>query len=111
MKVIGHIPDTMAKVVHGRISECKALQLIVKIDEKNKGAPGPHLVKLNFLLSYLYEGKVHKSGVREKIEQCERNLMFQKTRMFFYLSKHLLIKLFQGWAYPQVGLYADGKAG
>ena len=39
MKFIGRIPDTMAKVVHGLISEYKVNQLIVKFDGKYRGAP------------------------------------------------------------------------
>ena len=39
MKFIECIPDTMAKVVQGLISECKFNQLIVKFDGKHRGAP------------------------------------------------------------------------
>ena len=39
MKFIGCIPDAMAKVVQGLISECKFNQLIVKFDGKHRGAP------------------------------------------------------------------------
>ena len=39
MKIIGHIPDALAKLVHGVMSEWKILQMIDKIDEKHKIAP------------------------------------------------------------------------
>ena len=38
MKVKRHFPDTIAKVVHGMMSEWKVLPFIVKIDRKHRGA-------------------------------------------------------------------------
>ena len=39
MTDIRHIPDALAKVVHGLMSVGKLFQKIVKIDRKHRGAP------------------------------------------------------------------------
>ena len=39
MNVIGHNPDSLAKVVHGLMSEWMVFQLILKIDQKYTSAP------------------------------------------------------------------------
>ena len=39
IKVIGHIPDSLIKVVHELISEWKVLQAGTNIDGKHRGAP------------------------------------------------------------------------
>ena len=57
----------------------------------------------------MYNVKVHKRSVGEKLKQYERNLMFQKHDRSFYSSKFLLIRLLVGWVYLQVGLYINGK--
>ena len=90
MKVIRHFPDTIAKVVHGMMSEWKVLPLIVKIDRKHRGAgKGPWVPVGGIEIScnyFLYWVKVHKSSVSEKIKQYERDLMFQETRIFILLK-------------------------
>ena len=107
MKFIRHIPDTMAKVVHGLISEWKVLQVRVKIDGKHGSAPGGTLVSVAGIeiscFNFFYGVKVHENSVWEKIKQSERDLMFQNHKHSFYSSKPLLIRLFHGWTYLQVG--------
>ena len=67
MKVIMHTPDTLAKVVHGLMSEWKVFQVIATIDGKHIGAPEETWVPvggINMTFFYLLYGvKVHKSSV------------------------------------------------
>ena len=80
MKVSGHISDTLAKVVKELMSGWKVLHAIANIDWKYGGSPegtwvlGPGIEIASICSSY--PAKVHKNSVREKIKQCETDLMF-----------------------------------
>ena len=69
MIVIGNIPDTLAKLVHGLMSDWKVLQVIANTDGKHRDAPertwvlvgGTEITNIYFL----YGIKVHESSMRE----------------------------------------------
>ena len=80
MKIIRQISDALAKVVDGLMSGWKAIQVIIKTDTKHRIAPEETWVsggEIKFpCIHILYEAKVHKSHVLQKIKQYERGLIF-----------------------------------
>ena len=72
MKCTRQIPDSMAKVTHGLMSEWKVLQLIVKIEVKHRSAPEGTWVPIGGIqiscFYFLYGVKFHKSSLWEKIK-------------------------------------------
>ena len=86
MKIIGHIPDALAKLVHGVMSEWKILQMIDKIDEKHKIAPEGTCMPgggIGIVCIYiLYGAKNYKTNLWEKIKW----LILKSTSIYFSQS-------------------------
>ena len=79
MKITRRILDALTNTIYGLMSRWKVLQVIIKIDGKHQGGPEETWVAgggIEILCIYFFYGaKVRKNSVREKIEQCERNLI------------------------------------
>ena len=71
-RIVGHIHDALTKVVDGMMPEWKDLQIIDKVDVKNRVPPGTEI-------PYIYSLKganIHKSNISEKIKQYKNDLIF-----------------------------------
>ena len=70
MNLTGHIPDALAKLVHGLMSEWKVLQVIVKTTWKHRCAlkgTWVHDGEIGIPCIYFLCGvQVHESSVRQK---------------------------------------------
>ena len=111
MKIIGHIPAGLAKVVDGLMLSGRLLKWLIKIDGKHRDTPEDKWLSgdgTKIPCIYIYFGtKVHKSNVWEKIKQCKRDLILKKTQEFILLNQTLLIRRFHSlmifwWAYTRV---------
>ena len=70
--MVGHIHDALTKVVDGMMPEWKDLQIIDKVDVKNRVPPGTEI-------PYIYSlqgANIHKSNKSEKIKQYKNDLIF-----------------------------------
>ena len=70
--MVGHIHDAFTKVVDGMMPEWKDLQIIDKVDVKNRVPPGTEI-------PYIYSlqgANIHKSNISEKIKQYKNDLIF-----------------------------------
>ena len=80
MKIIGYILEALAKVVDVLVLEWNNLQVIDKVDRKNRIPPEEKSVPYGGIeISYFYflcVTKVHKSNVREKMKQYKNDLIF-----------------------------------
>ena len=67
MKIVGRIPDALAKVAHELMAGWKVLQLIAKNDGKHRGAPEGTQVNASRIeitcIYFLYGAKAHESSV------------------------------------------------
>lgn len=85
MKLIKHIPDVLAQVVHGLMSKRKILQVIAKIDGQyhvknvHQKENGCLVVEFRFPTFYLfYRKKFHKRSVKKKLKMLEKfNILTQ----------------------------------
>ena len=82
--------NTLAKVVHGLMSEWEVQQVTAKIDGRHRDASGGTWVPVAGIeipcIEPLYGAKTQKSSVRKKSKQCERDLMFQKNTSIHFIQ-------------------------
>ena len=80
INITGNIPDTLAKIVHGVMSEWMVLQVRAKTDAKHNGAAERAWVSIGEIeipcCYFLYAVKVYKFMYEKKSNNVKNILMF-----------------------------------